>query len=135
MSENDLENTEKKEYSITENYNQSLSRPNLNLNSTLGINMQNLDSKNIGSRRNRDRILQDEPEKSKKKEEPVPEISEIYGDNSNYKEEISKEENKHKIGELNTNKIAPENMVAIITTVLIVIFMVLSIILYNLFTR
>lgn len=139
MPENDLENTEdveKKEYSVGKDYNQSLSKPNLNLNSTLGINMQNLDSTNLGGIRNRDRILQDEPEKDKKKEDDIPEIAEVYGDNSSYKEDIEVTETKNnKLGEVKSNKFAPEYVVAAITTALIIIFMVLSFVLYNLFTR
>ncbi len=134
MNEDDLENEEKREYSVSEDYNKSLSRPNLNLNSTLGINMQNLDSTDLGRPRFRDRILKDEPEDTKKKED-IPEVSEIYGDNSSYKEENDEIENKpNKLGEVKTNKVAPEYIVATITTVLIIIFMVLSFFLYNMFT-
>ena len=136
MNEDDFENEEKREYSVSEDYNQSLSRPNLNLNSTLGINMQNLDSTSstLGRPRFRDRILKEELEETKKKED-IPEVSEIYGASSYYKEENSEDENKtNKLGEVQTNKVAPEYIVAAITTVLIIVFMVLSFFLYNMFT-
>ena len=136
MPEEDLENEEKQEYSVSKDYNQSLSKPNLNLNSTLGINMKNLDSANLGRIRRRDNILKDDVKEKTKKEDDIPNISEIYGSDSSYKEDTDLSEDKpDKIGEVNTNKIDPEYVVAAITTGLIILFMILSFVLYNLFTR
>lgn len=138
MSENNTdtttENSEKKEYSAGKDYNKSISRPNLNLNSNLGINIRNFDSISMNNVLNKNKILQDEPVK-RKKEDDIPEISEVYGDNTSFKEEVSSDDSKKNKGNLTVKKVAPEVMVAIITGVLLVFFMILSVILYNLFTK
>jgi hypothetical protein len=130
MSDSNSQNSTKKEYSASRNYNKSISTPNLNLKSTLDINMQSIDSINLNNLRKKTKIIEEEP----KKEEKIPELSEIYmsGDNHNnsVKDKIAVTKTNHKKKSL---KIAPEDLVAIITIILLIIFMILAVILYNIF--
>ena len=64
-------------------------------------------------------------------EENIPEISEIYGsDNST---EVEKKSSLPKKENDLFKKIAPENLVAIITGILLIVFMLLALLLYNIF--
>ena len=127
------ENNTKKEYTVQKNYNQSISAPDLNLKSTMGINMQSIDTVTLKSLRRRNKPVKEEVVK---KEEDIPEISEIYGNNdmadtSSY---FTKDDSKKIKSNSILKKIAPENMVAIVTGALLVVFMVLSFVVYGMFT-
>lgn len=139
MTDNNNQDNLKKEYSAYKNYNKTISTPNYDVKSTLRINMQSVDSVNLNNmrRRNREKLKEDPTEK---KEELIPEISEIYGNKENKEVSSSKTTNKSVISNQNqfianvTKKIAPENLVAIITIILIIVFMILTFVLYNIFT-
>jgi Flp pilus assembly protein TadB len=134
MMDNNTENTSKKEYTAEKNYNKSISTPNLNLKSTLGINMQSVDSVNLNNLRRRNRVIKEE-EVETKKEEVIPELSEIYVTNESKSTSDSLKDDKIKSSKENTllKKIAPENLVAIVTGILLVVFMILALVLYNIF--
>lgn len=133
------ENKPKKEYSVSsKNYNQSISSPNYEVKNKFRINMESIDSVNLSKlkRKTSERIKQ---ETETKPEEKVPDINEIYGNKASEKSttEIDKKEKKAaKTSVINNNsilnKIPPEKLIALVTCALIIAFMIISVVIYNL---